>query len=174
MAGVLPDRGSLLPTEREAAKSYRYGLAVALWHPEVTESLLKGSLAVFDACSVEPSHLTVHRVPGCYELPLAAKWLLEHHQVDAVVALGCLIRGETQHDDIIARATAGGLLQISLEWSRPVAFGVLTVATLDQARARAGGEWGNKGAEASVSAIRMLCLRGTTPLIPGYPFTDTP
>ncbi|MBP8724736.1 MAG: 6,7-dimethyl-8-ribityllumazine synthase [Saprospiraceae bacterium] len=173
MAGLLPNPGSLLPAEREAAKSFHYGIAVALWHPEITESLLQGSFEVFNACGIVPSNVRVHRVPGSYELPLAAKWLIEHHQVDAVVALGCLIRGETQHDDIIARTVARGLMQISLEWSRPVAFGVLTVATVDQARARAGGEWGNKGAEASVSAIKMLCLRNTPPNIPDQPYTDT-
>ena len=97
-------------------------------------------------------------VPGSFELPLGAKWMLEHSNVDAVICIGCVIQGETRHFDFISQAVADGIMKVGLDFSKPVIFSVLTCNTMEQAEERAGGKHGNKGVEGAVSCLKMLAL----------------
>ena len=99
-----------------------------------------------------------YSVPGSFELPLGAQWLIESKQVDAVLCLGCVIQGETRHFDFICSSVAKGIVDLNLKFSKPVIFGVLTTDNQEQALERAGGKHGNKGTEAAVTALQMLSL----------------
>jgi 6,7-dimethyl-8-ribityllumazine synthase len=98
-------------------------------------------------------------VPGSFELPLGARWLIDDHHVDAVVALGCLIKGETPHFEYISQAVSTGLMQLGLSTGVPIAFGVLTVLNEAQALDRVGGAQGHKGEEATETVLRMLAQK---------------
>lgn len=115
--------------------------------------MLSGAEQEFQRLRGEAGHLHVVRAPGAFELPVLAAALARTGDFDAVLALGCLIRGETAHDRVIADAVAQGLTQVAVETGVPVLFGVLTVDTFDQAMARAAGERGGKGAEAMSAAV---------------------
>ena len=95
-------------------------------------------------------------VPGSFELSLGAQWMAEREDIDAVICIGCVIKGETPHSDYICHAVAQGLKDVTLKYNKPVIFGVLTPLSYEQAKDRAGGRYGNKGDEAAISAIRML------------------
>ena len=133
----------------------------ARWNVSVTDRLLEGALEVLRAAGVRDADVTVVEVPGAYELPQAAAVVGARGGVDAVVALGCLVRGETVHDRVIADAVAKGLMDVSLSARVPVAFGVITADTWAQAEARrdptsvAGGKGGHKGREAAEAAVRL-------------------
>lgn len=145
-------------------RGLRIGVAVARFNPGVTQRLLDGCLAALARCGVAPADTVVVRVPGAFELPLAAKVLLERHGVDAVVCLGAVIRGETPHFEYVSAQAAAGIMQVGLSSGRPVVFGVLTTDTPEQAYARAGGSHGNKGEEAALAAVEMARLvRGDAP-----------
>jgi 6,7-dimethyl-8-ribityllumazine synthase len=134
------------------ARGLKFAVVVARFNSAITEKLLEGAreaLTKAGAAGVE-----VFSVPGAFELPLAAKWLA-HGGYSAIIALGAVIRGETPHFDFVAGEAARGLQQVALECSIPVAFGVLTTDTMEQAAARAGGEHGNKGYDAAMTAIEM-------------------
>lgn len=123
------------------------------------DRLLSGATTEFMRLGGAPDDLVIVRVPGAFELTVAALAMARASSgrpVDAVVALGCLIRGETAHDRVIADAVAQGLIRVSLETGVPTLFGVLTVETFEQAEARAGGVAGNKGAEAMASAVEIV------------------
>ncbi len=137
----------------------RVAVVAARFNERVTDKLLAGAVrALQDAGAVHETF----RVPGSFELPAAARQLARSRRFDAVVPLGCLIRGETPHFEFIADAVANGLLRLSLEEDVPVVFGVLTCDSLAQALDRAGGAEGNKGAEAAQAALEMLVLRQET------------
>ena len=134
------------------AKGLKFAIVVARFNAAITEKLLEGAqdaLAKAGASGVEVFH-----VPGAFELPLAAKWLA-HGGYSGIIALGAVIRGETPHFDFVAGEAARGLQQVALECNIPVAFGVLTTDTVEQAEARAGGKHGNKGFDAAMTAIEM-------------------
>ncbi len=133
----------------------------ARWNASVTDRLLDGALEVLRDAGVRDADVTVVEVPGAYELPQAAAVVAARGGIDAVVALGCLVRGETVHDRVIADAVAKGLMDVSLSARVPVAFGVITADTFAQAEARsdpravAGGKGGHKGREAAEAAVRL-------------------
>ncbi|MGH9304335.1 MAG: 6,7-dimethyl-8-ribityllumazine synthase [Acidimicrobiales bacterium] len=135
------------------------GIACSRFNEEVTSRLLSGATRRLDELGVAtagPGRRTVLLVPGAFELPFAALRLASGGLVDAVVCLGCVIRGETSHYDFVAGECAAGLQHVQLTTGVPVAFGVLTTENLDQALARSGGSHGDKGAEAVETAIEML------------------
>ena len=107
---------------------------------------------------IKEENILVKHVPGSFELPLGAKWMLEHSNVDAVICIGCVIQGETRHFDFISQAVADGIMKVGLDFSKPVIFSVLTCNTMEQAEERAGGKHGNKGVEGAVSCLKMLAL----------------
>jgi 6,7-dimethyl-8-ribityllumazine synthase len=131
------------------------GIAVSRFHADVTSRLLAGALAALEEAGVERDRVDVVQVPGAFELPLGAMALAKTRRYACVVALGCVIRGETPHFEYVASEAASGLQLASLETGVPVAFGLLTCDDRTQAEARAGGARGNKGAEAARSALEM-------------------
>ena len=136
----------------------RVAIVAARFNDFIVASLLKGATAAWAARGGAAADLAVIRVPGAFELPLAAKKLGASGRYDALVALGCVIRGDTPHFEFVAGECARGLQDASLETGVPVAFGVLTVDTVEQALERAATHAGNKGAEAMESAIEMAAL----------------
>lgn len=140
------------------ARGRRVAIVAARFNDLIVASLLKGATAAWAARGGAAADLAVFRVPGAFELPLAAKKLGASGRYDAVVALGCVIRGDTPHFDYVAGECARGLQQAGLETGVPVAFGVLTVETVEQALERAATNAGNKGAEAMEAAIEMAAL----------------
>ena len=106
-------------------------------------------------------NITTLEVPGSFELPSAAKMVVENRKVDAVICLGCIIKGETRHDEFIAQAVARGIMDLNLRYNIPFIFGVLTCETREQAIDRAGGKHGNKGVEAAATAIKMIAIKNS-------------
>jgi 6,7-dimethyl-8-ribityllumazine synthase len=143
------------------ASGMRIAIVAARFNDHVTKLLLDGALEVLGAHGVPAAAVPVSWVPGAFELPLTAQALASSGECDAVVCVGCVIRGETPHFDYVAGACASGLARVALDTGIPVAFGVLTTDDLGQALARAGGVVGNKGAEAATTAIEMVALLRT-------------
>jgi 6,7-dimethyl-8-ribityllumazine synthase len=137
----------------------RFALVVAEWNNEVTEKLFEGAYQTLIQYGAIPANIIRGNVPGSFELTLGAQWFAEREDVDAVIALGVVIQGETKHNDYINHAVAQGITNVSLKTSKPVIFGVLTPNNMDQAIDRAGGVHGNKGDEAAMTAIKMLGLK---------------
>ncbi|MBS24174.1 MAG: 6,7-dimethyl-8-ribityllumazine synthase [Gammaproteobacteria bacterium] len=136
----------------------RYGIAVARFNSFIVDRLLDGALDALRKHGVQDRDITIVKVPGSYELPLIVKKMTESDSYDAVIALGAVIRGGTPHFEYVAGECVKGLSQVSLNSGISVAFGVLTVDTIEQAIERAGTKAGNKGAEAALTAIEMLSL----------------
>jgi 6,7-dimethyl-8-ribityllumazine synthase len=140
------------------ARGLRVALVVSRFNDLVTERLLAGAVDCLARHGGGEDERTIVRVPGSWELPLAAKRAAASGKFDAVVALGALIRGETPHFDVLAAAVSKGLAQVALSEGVPVIFGVLTTDTVEQALDRAGSKAGNKGWDAALSAIEMVHL----------------
>ena len=136
----------------------RFGLAVARFNGFIVESLLQGAIDTLKRHGADDAHLEIVRVPGAYELPLGVKRMAATRSYDAIIALGAVIRGGTPHFDYVAGECTKGLSSVMMEYDLPVAFGVLTVDTIEQAIERAGTKAGNKGVEAAMSAIEMVNL----------------
>jgi 6,7-dimethyl-8-ribityllumazine synthase len=137
----------------------RLGLVVSAWNPEVTLALRDGAVETLLKHGVALKNITEEKVPGSFELALGAKMLLEHHDLDGVICIGSVVRGETPHFDFVCQATAQGIMEVGLSTGRPVIFCVLTDDTMEQARARSGGKHGNKGVECAVALLKMADLR---------------
>ena len=135
------------------ASGLRIAIVIAAFNGEITERLHDGARECLSKNGVPDDHVTTLRVPGAFELPLAAQRLAATH--DAVVAIGCVIRGGTPHFDYVCQAATYGLERVALDSGKPVGFGVLTTDDREQAEARAGGVEGNKGFDAAQSAIEM-------------------
>lgn len=136
----------------------RVGIVVSSYHRDITGKLHEGAVATLHEVGVNDSDIFTAWVPGSWEIPLAAQRLLDTEKWDAIICLGCVIRGETTHDQHINTTISNALGMLSLDHSRPVAFGVLTCNTLEQAQARSGGAVGNKGIEAAEAVLHMLSL----------------
>lgn len=134
-------------------------IVVSTYNTSITEKLLVGAVETLRAAGVSAENIVVSRVPGAWELPLAAKWLADLSTVGAVITLGAVIRGETTHDQHINRAVSLALMELMQISGKPIAFGLLTCNTLEQALHRAGGDVGNKGEEAASAALSMLALK---------------
>src|SRR5437016_7813315 len=140
-------------TERGAG--FRFALVVSKFNDFVTERLQAGAMAALSAAGVAPDDVAVVRVPGAFEIPLAAQHAAESGRYDAIVCLGCIIRGETPHFEYIASAVSHGLTTAAGATGVPMIFGVLTTNSVEEALTRAGGGAGNKGHEAAIAAIEM-------------------
>ncbi len=141
----------------DAAAGYRFAVVVSRFNADVTGALLDGARETFLGHGASDETVQVHQVPGAFELPMTAARLADG-RVDGIVCLGALIRGETPHFDYLGSAVARGLADVSVRSGIPVIFGVLTCDSREQALDRAGGECGNKGAEAAIAAIEMVNL----------------
>ncbi len=154
-----PLKGKAIALEGDlSAAGMRFAIVVARWNAVITERLLEGALDVLLRSGANRADIQVLRVPGAWEIPSAARALANTGLVDAVIALGCLLRGETAHYEAIYNEVARGIGQSQQETGIPHAFGVLTCETLEQALNRAGIKAGNKGYEAAAAAIEMVSL----------------
>jgi 6,7-dimethyl-8-ribityllumazine synthase len=150
-----------MPTERKgklAAKGLRLAIVVSRFNSFITERLLSGALDALGRAGADEKRIEIVRVPGSFEIPVAAKRLAQTGRYDALVTLGCIIRGETQHFEYISAEVTRGIQLAAIETGVPIAFGVLTTDDLEQAIDRAGAKSGNKGAEAALSAVEMANL----------------
>lgn len=141
-------------------KGAKFAVVVSRWNSLITERLLEGALDALLRHGADDANVTVVRVPGAYELPVAVQALCNTETYDAVIALGCVIRGSTPHFDYVAGEAAKGIGAAALNSGTPVTFGVLTTDSLEQALERAGSKGGNKGWEAATTAIEMVDLLG--------------
>ena len=140
------------------ARGLKFAVVVARFNSFITERLLDGALDALTRTGCNSSDIDVVKVPGSWEMPLAAKTLAETGKYDAVIALGAVVRGETPHFDYVAGQAASGLAQASTQTGVPIAFGVLTTESVDQAINRAGAKSGNKGFDCAMTAIEMATL----------------
>jgi 6,7-dimethyl-8-ribityllumazine synthase len=148
-----------VPMEAPNSSKYKIGIVVSEYNQEITGALSKGCINSLLKYGVKEKNIIVETVPGAYELPLACKWMFDKKKMDAVIALGCVIKGDTDHDKYINHAVSQALMSLGIETSAPFVFGVITPNNLQQAKDRAGGKHGNKGVECAVAALRMLALK---------------
>ena len=137
-------------------KYYRVGIVCSEWNSEITTEMCNGAIKILEKAGVDIKNIFVCNVPGAFELPLAAQKIAKHSEIDGVICIGCVIRGETTHYDYICNSAAMGIMQVGLNLNKPIIFGVLTTENLQQAKDRAGGKYGNKGEEAAYSLLKML------------------
>ncbi len=142
-----------------SASSMKFGIIVAEWNYEITGALAQGAVDTLKKHGASDENIIVKHVPGTFELTLGAQYLAEYANVDAIIALGCVIQGETRHFDFICHGVTQGITELNIKYNKPFIFGVLTTDNQQQALDRAGGRLGNKGDEAAVTAIKMLALR---------------
>jgi len=140
------------------AKGVKLVLVTSRFNEFITKQLLEGAQDMYQRLGGDPADLTVVWVPGALEIPLVAKKYAEQSDVDAVVALGCVIRGATYHFDVVAGQSASGLMKAALDTGKPIVNGILTTDTIEQAMERAGTKAGNKGADAVMAAVEVATL----------------
>jgi 6,7-dimethyl-8-ribityllumazine synthase len=133
-----------------------FGIVVAEWHDEITSVLCEGAIETLLKHGAKKENIFINSVPGSFELTLGAQFLALQEEINAVICIGVVIKGDTKHDDYINNAVANGLTNVSLKFNKPVAFGLVTTNNLEQALDRAGGKHGNKGVEAAAAVIGML------------------
>jgi 6,7-dimethyl-8-ribityllumazine synthase len=153
MAGILK---SVSTKSKINLSSKKFAIIVAEWNAEITDALFQGAYRGLIALGVKKQNIVRKNVPGSFELPLAAQGMAGKKTIDAVICLGCVIQGETPHFEYICQAVAYGIMKVNLKTGKPVAFGVLTTLTKQQAIDRAGGKQGNKGEEAALTVVKML------------------
>lgn len=140
------------------SKDKKYAVLVARFNHFITDRLLEGCLDTLKRHETKDENIDIIRVPGAFEIPLAAKKLAQKEEYDAVICLGAVIRGDTPHFDYVCAEVSKGVANVSLESEKPVIFGVITTDTIDQALQRSGVKAGNKGSEAALAAIEMVNL----------------
>ncbi len=134
----------------------KFAIVVAEWNEEITERLYNGAYSTLLNEGAKDENIIRKSVPGSFELSLGAQYMAQWKEIDAVICLGCVVRGDTPHFEFICQAVAQGITEVGLKYNKPVVFGVITVNTMEQAQQRAGGIHGNKGDEAAITAIKML------------------
>lgn len=144
---------------KEKAETIRVGIVVSEWNIRITSALLRKCIETLEKHNISKDNIDLKWVPGSYELPLAAQWMFEYQNMDAVACLGCIIQGETPHFQFISESVALSISQLTLKYNRPAAFGVITADTDQQALDRAGGKVGNKGEEAALAILKMIKLK---------------
>jgi 6,7-dimethyl-8-ribityllumazine synthase len=149
------------PKEIPSAKNMKFGIVVAEWNKEITDLLLKGAVKTLLKHGAKESNIIIKYVPGSFELVLGSQYLAEYTDSDAVIALGCIIQGDTRHFEFICQAVSQGITDLNIRYNSPFIFGVLTTNTKQQAFDRAGGKYGNKGDEAAIAAIKMAALQSS-------------
>ena len=142
-----------------SCKGKSIGIIVSDWNEDITHELYKGCYETLCKHGIEEADIHTAQVPGAFELPSGAKMLASSKKLDAVICLGCVIKGETSHNEYINQAVANGLTTLSVMSGKPFIFGLLTPNDQQQAKDRAGGKYGNKGVEAAVTALRMALLK---------------
>ena len=156
MASALHNLSSYDPTTVPSGKGYKIGIVVSEWNEEVTGALLEGAYNTLLRHDVEIDDIIVKTVPGSFELVYAAASMMDYTDVDAIIAIGCVIRGDTPHFDYICQGTTQGLTELNGRAEVPVIYGLLTCNTMQQALDRCGGALGNKGDECAITALKMI------------------
>lgn len=155
MAGILPNIHGNFRLTPHIVEHVRIGICVSEWNTEITKSLLEACVNCLEHYKIPRSNIEIEFVPGSYELPLLAQKYLQT-DYDGVICLGCIIKGETIHDAVIAQAVSNGIMELNLKFNKPVIFGVLTTNTVEQAQERSGGKLGNKGEESALCLLKMI------------------
>lgn len=150
------------------AKNFRFGLVVSEWNEEITEGLYNGAHEAFLDNEVPSEHIIRWNVPGSFELIYGCKKMLQTQNVDAVIAIGCVIQGQTKHFDFVCEGVTQGIKDLNVKTDIPVIFCVLTDNTMQQSLDRSGGIHGNKGTEAAIAAIKMAFIRQQATLAHDY------
>jgi len=140
------------------AKKFRFGIVVSEWNPEITQNLHKGAVATLIDCGADPDNIITWEVPGSFELVYGCKKMIETLQLDAIIAIGNVIQGETKHFDFVCNGVTKGIVDLNMKFNTPVIFCVLTDNTKQQSIDRSGGKLGNKGIECAIAAIKMASL----------------
>ena len=141
-----------------SAEGMRFGIVVADWNDRYTYAMADAAIATLQRHGAQKDDIIVKHVPGSFELVYGATWMVEHEEVDAVIAIGCVIRGDTPHFDYICEGTTYGLARLNATQAKPVIYGLITTNDMQQALDRCGGKMGNKGDECAVAAIKMIAL----------------
>lgn len=158
MASALKNLSDYDDSNLPEAGELSFGIVVADWNKDITHTLYRGCLDTLLKHGAKEENIHVLQVPGAFELPAGGRILAGREKLHAVICLGCVIKGETQHDEYINNAVAQGLVNLSIATGKPFIFGLLTPNTHEQAVDRAGGKYGNKGVEAAATALRMAAL----------------
>ena len=137
------------------ATNMRVGIVVSEWNNQITDRLLKSAVKTLTANGVNPTSITVRRVPGSFELVFGASQMVKSGRFDGVIAIGCVVRGDTPHFDYICQGVTYGIARLNASQEIPVIYGLLTTNDLQQAKDRSGGKLGNKGDECAIDAIKM-------------------
>ncbi|WP_080904667.1 6,7-dimethyl-8-ribityllumazine synthase [Parabacteroides sp. Marseille-P3160] len=140
------------------ASEMKFGIVVSEWNRNITENLLKGACDSLEKHGVKKENIQIVRVPGSFELTFGARKLADTRDVDAVIALGSVVRGDTPHFDYVCSGVTQGITELNLMYDIPFIFGLLTTDNMQQAEDRAGGKYGNKGDEAAITAIKMAAI----------------
>jgi 6,7-dimethyl-8-ribityllumazine synthase len=141
-----------------SAENMKFGIVVSEWNENITAALLHGAEETLKRHGAKPDNIEVYTVPGSFELIYGASRFVKQGKVDAVIVLGCVVRGDTPHFDYVCEGTTQGIAALNAQGSIPVIFGLITTNTMQQAEDRAGGIHGNKGDECAVTAIKMVSL----------------
>ena len=158
MSSSIKNLSTIEVSEVAQLKNVKIGIVTSEWNHEITFALLDGCTATLKKYGCSDNDILSIQVPGAFELPSGAKLLLSNNKLDAVICLGCVIKGETKHDEYICNAVSVGIMSLSVASGKPVIFGLLTPNDIQQAIDRSGGKYGNKGVEAALTAIKMIHL----------------
>ena len=139
-------------------KKYKIGIVVSQWNKDITENLLNGAIETLSEKGINKENIFIQRVPGSFELIFGSK-VLSHKELDVIIAIGCIIKGETDHYDYICSSVSQGIMRLNLSSSVPIIFCVLTDHNKQQSIDRSGGKYGNKGAESAIAALQMLSVK---------------
>lgn len=141
------------------AKYLRFGIVVSEWNPEITKNLQKGAIQALLDCGAQKKNILSWEVPGSFELVYGCKKMVQSQQVDAIIAIGNVIQGETKHFDFVCTGVTQGIVDLNIKYDVPIIFCVLTDNTKQQSIDRSGGKLGNKGIECAIAAIKMATLK---------------
>ena len=159
MASALKNLSTYDENNIPDAANWTFGIVVSDWNKDITHALYEAAYETLIKHGAKEADIQTIQVPGTFELPTAARMLNQEKKLDAIICLGCVIKGETDHDIYINQAVAKGIMNLGIATGRPHIFGVLTPNTHEQAKDRAGGKYGNKGVEAAVTALRMVAIK---------------
>lgn len=156
MATVFQNLSSYNPEKVPSGTDMRIGIVVSEWNEAVTRKLLEGTITTLLKHGVKEENIITDFVPGSFELIFGAKHLVENKEINAVIALGCVVRGDTPHFDYVCSGVTQGIADMNIRYDIPFIFGLLTTDTMQQATDRAGGMHGNKGDECAITALKMV------------------
>ncbi len=168
MASSLKNLSSYQPNQIPSGEGKKIGIALSEWNDDITFPLYDACVDTLIKHGVKKEHIYSKVVPGTFELPFAAKQIAIEEKVDALICLGCVIKGETDHDIYINQSVSFAIMQLGLALDKPCIFGVLTPNNHQQALDRAGGKHGNKGVEAAVTALRMIGIKKDKKISMGF------